>query len=108
PRRADRDRVGEHPRHHRLRGRHRHVPAPRRAELQVTVSKKVGAIIGTAIGVGIAGTAIAVGMTRNKKHGEPEKVDKLGALRPDREYTVITEDGIELSVEEVDPVDGGK
>ena len=74
----------------------------------MTVSRKVGAIIGTAVGVGIAGTAIAVGLTRSRKHEEPEAVDKLGHLRPDREYTVITEDGIELSVEEVDPVDGGK
>jgi pimeloyl-ACP methyl ester carboxylesterase len=72
----------------------------------VTVSKKVGAIVGTAIGLGIAGTAIAVGVSR-KKHDDP-KQDKLGRLRPDREYTVITEDGIELSVEEVDPADGGK
>jgi pimeloyl-ACP methyl ester carboxylesterase len=74
----------------------------------VTVSKKVGALIGTAIGVAAAGTAIAVGVAARKKHEEPPKPEKLGHLRPDREYTVITEDGIELSVEEVDPADGGK
>ena len=73
----------------------------------MTVSKKVGALIGTAIGVGIAGTAIAVGVAR-KKHEEPQPREGLGALAPSREYTVITEDGIELSVEEVDPADGGK
>lgn len=73
----------------------------------MTAAKKVGAIIGAVVGVGIAGTAIAVGMTRGKKNEEPDG-EKLGGLRPDREYTVVTEDGIELSVEEVDPVDGGK
>ncbi|TDV47189.1 alpha/beta fold hydrolase [Actinophytocola oryzae] len=72
----------------------------------MTVSKKVGALVGTAIAVGIAGTAVAVGVARNRRH--PPAGDGLGELRPDREYTVITEDGIELSVEEVDPADGGR
>jgi pimeloyl-ACP methyl ester carboxylesterase len=72
----------------------------------VTVSKKVGTLIGTAIGVAAAGTAIAVGVSRRKHHEEPPPTDQLGTLRPDREYTVITEDGIELSVEEVDPASG--
>ncbi|MFL6122289.1 alpha/beta fold hydrolase [Actinophytocola sp.] len=72
----------------------------------MTVSKKVGALIGTAIGVGLAGTAIAVGVSR-KRHEELPAHDERGAPTPDREYTVITEDGIELSVEEVDPADGG-
>ncbi|GAB1508526.1 alpha/beta fold hydrolase [Actinophytocola sp. KF-1] len=72
----------------------------------MTVSRKVGALIGGAIGVAAAGTAIAVGVARRRHdHSAPEK---LGTLRPDREFTVITEDGIELSVEEVDPADGGK
>jgi pimeloyl-ACP methyl ester carboxylesterase len=74
----------------------------------VTVSKRVGALIGTAIGVAAAGTAIAVGVAARKKHEEPPHTEQLGGLRPTREYTVITEDGIELSVEEVDPADGGK
>jgi pimeloyl-ACP methyl ester carboxylesterase len=73
----------------------------------VTVSRKVGAIVGTALGLGLAGTAIAVGVSSRRKHGSPPH-GELGGLRPDREYTVITEDGIELSVEEVDPADGGK
>jgi pimeloyl-ACP methyl ester carboxylesterase len=71
----------------------------------VTVSKRVGALIGTAIGLAAAGTVIAVGASR-RKHEEPG--EQFGGLRPDREYTVITEDGIELSVEEVDPAAGGK
>jgi len=73
----------------------------------VTVSKKVGAIIGTAIGVAAAGTAIAVGVAR-RRGDEPAQVEQLGGQRPDREDTVITEDGIELSVEYVEPADGGK
>ncbi|HYQ69151.1 alpha/beta hydrolase [Actinophytocola sp.] len=72
----------------------------------MTVSKKVGALVGTAIGVGIAGTAIAVGVAR-RKQDEPAR-GRLDAAEPSREYTVVTEDGIELSVEEVDPADGGK
>lgn len=71
----------------------------------MTVSRKVGAIIGGAIGIVAASTAIAVGVSRRKHH--PDNT-RLGGLRPDREYTVVTEDGIELSVEEVDPADGGK
>lgn len=71
----------------------------------MTVSKKVGALVGTAIGVAAAGTAIAVGVSR-RKHEPPH--EPFGVLKPDREYTVVTEDGIELSVEEVDPADGGK
>ncbi len=73
----------------------------------MTVSRKVGAVIGTAIGVAAAGTAIAVGVAR-RRGADPAPPETLGGLRPDREDTVITEDGIELSVEEVDPVDGGK
>ncbi|MGB3439058.1 MAG: alpha/beta hydrolase [Actinophytocola sp.] len=73
----------------------------------MTVSRKVGAIIGGAIGVAAAGTAIAVGVAR-RKHDHAQPPDKLGGLPPDREYTVITDDGISLSVEEVDPADGGK
>jgi pimeloyl-ACP methyl ester carboxylesterase len=72
----------------------------------VTVSKKVGALIGTAIGVGIAGTAIAVGVAR-RRQDEPAG-GRPDAVEPSREYTVVTEDGIELSVEEVDPADGGR
>ncbi|MFC4853303.1 alpha/beta fold hydrolase [Actinophytocola glycyrrhizae] len=72
----------------------------------MTVSRKVGAIIGGTLGVAAAGTAIAFGVAR-RRHDDPGR-QELGGLRPDREYTVLTEDGIELSVEEVDPGDGGR
>jgi pimeloyl-ACP methyl ester carboxylesterase len=76
----------------------------------VTVSRKVGTIIGTAIGVAAAGTAIAVGVAARRRHhaDDPHVDEPLGDLRPDRTYTVITDDGIELAVEEVDPAVGGK
>jgi pimeloyl-ACP methyl ester carboxylesterase len=77
----------------------------------VTVSKKVGAIIGTTIGVAAAGTAIAVGTARRRRPKDPNDPyadEPLGKLRPDRTTIVITDDGIELAVEEVDPADGGK
>jgi pimeloyl-ACP methyl ester carboxylesterase len=78
----------------------------------VTVSRKVGALIGGAIGVGIAGTAIAVGVAVSRKRhddaDDPYAGEPLGTLRPDRTYPVITDDGIELAVEEVDPAAGGK
>jgi pimeloyl-ACP methyl ester carboxylesterase len=70
----------------------------------VTTARRVGAIIGGAVGVAAAGAAIAVGMARRRQ----VKPDRLGEPRPDREYTVITDDGIQLSVEEVDPADGGE
>jgi pimeloyl-ACP methyl ester carboxylesterase len=71
------------------------------------VSRKVFTLIGGAVGMAAAGTAIAVSLAR-RRHDQPPSPEKLGGLRPDREYTVITEDGISLSVEEVDPADGGK
>lgn len=73
------------------------------------MSRKVGALVGTAIGVSaIAGTAIAVGVSRRKHPDDPYADEPLGGLRPDRITTVVTDDGIELAVEEVDPADGGK
>jgi pimeloyl-ACP methyl ester carboxylesterase len=75
----------------------------------VTVSRKVGAILGTTIGLAAAGTAIAVGVAARRRHDpdDPHADEPLGELRPDRTYTVITDDGIELAVEEVDPAAGG-
>ncbi|HEX2131636.1 MAG TPA: alpha/beta hydrolase [Actinophytocola sp.] len=70
----------------------------------MTVSRKVGAVIGTAIGLAAAGTAVA--LTRRRHDREPG--EPLGRLRPDRTGTVLTDDGIELAVEEVDPADGGR
>lgn len=76
----------------------------------MTVSRKVGALIGGTIGLAVAGTAIAVGVARRRggDDEDPYAGEPLGRLRPDRTYPVITDDGIELAVEEVDPADGGR
>jgi len=78
----------------------------------VTVSRNVGALIGGAIGVAAAGTAIAVSVAASRKrHADADDThagESLGELRPDRTYPVITDDGIELAVEEIDPAAGGK
>ena len=78
----------------------------------MTMPKWVGAVIGGAIGIAAAGTAIAgVVVARRKDRAETESEpprEMFGRLRPDRTYPVLTEDGITLSVEEVDPADGGR
>jgi pimeloyl-ACP methyl ester carboxylesterase len=73
----------------------------------VTTARTVGALLGGVLGVAAAGTAIAVGLARRRNHDRGPGAGKLGDLRPDREYTVVTEDGIELSAVEVGPADGG-
>ncbi|WP_018682744.1 alpha/beta fold hydrolase [Actinokineospora enzanensis] len=61
-------------------------------------------------GVLAAVTAVAVGVTTRKrsKAEDPYADEQLGELRPDRTSTVVADDGVDLSVEEVDPADGGK
>jgi pimeloyl-ACP methyl ester carboxylesterase len=78
----------------------------------MTMSRRVGALVGGAIGLAAAGTAIAVGVARHNKDRAEADVEQpremFGRLRPDRAGTLITTDGIELSYEEVDPADGGR
>lgn len=76
----------------------------------MTVSRRVGALIGGAIGLAAAGTAIAVGVTRARRAPDPDgpAAERPGDLRPDRTRTVVTDDGITLAVAEVDPADGGR
>ncbi|PPK69592.1 alpha/beta hydrolase [Actinokineospora auranticolor] len=60
-------------------------------------------------GVLAAATAIAVGVTRRRASGDDPYADEpLGELPPSRTSTVAADDGLALSVEEVDPEDGGK
>jgi pimeloyl-ACP methyl ester carboxylesterase len=75
----------------------------------VTVSTKAGALVGAALGVVAAGTAIGVALAR-RRHGSEDRYaeEPLGRLSADRTSTVVTDDGIALSVEEVDPADGGR
>ena len=57
--------------------------------------------------LGIAATATAVALRRRHvKADDPLRDEPLGALAPDRAYTVAADDGTPLSVEEVDPAQG--
>jgi pimeloyl-ACP methyl ester carboxylesterase len=60
------------------------------------------------VGVAIAGGALVAGVVRARRPEERYAGEALGELAPDRVRTVSTADGVGLSVEEVDPDDGGK
>ncbi|MEV0678480.1 alpha/beta hydrolase [Actinosynnema sp. NPDC050436] len=72
--------------------------------------------VGWAGGIlGAAATGVAVGVAANQKRvaderraADPLADEPLGRLTPDRESTVAADDGVPLSVEEVDPADGGE
>ncbi len=65
------------------------------------------AAAGGAVGL-VAATAAAVALTKRRKADDPYADEPLGELPPDRVSTVAATDGLALSVEEVDPADGGK
>jgi pimeloyl-ACP methyl ester carboxylesterase len=62
---------------------------------------------------GVLGTALVAGAVHHHRIATLRKFaaelpDELPAvLPPDREYTVVADDGVALSVEELDPADGG-
>ncbi|RKT57705.1 alpha/beta fold hydrolase [Saccharothrix australiensis] len=65
--------------------------------------------------LGAAATGVAVGLAANNKKvshdrraDDPLADEPLGRLTPSRESTVAADDGVPLSVEEVDPLDGGE
>jgi pimeloyl-ACP methyl ester carboxylesterase len=67
-----------------------------------------GGLLGTA-----AATALVAGRAYHNRMGKVRRSvaelpdDLPDLLPPDREYTVTADDGVALSVEEVDPIDGG-
>lgn len=63
---------------------------------------------GGALGTSAA-LATATQSTRiaRRRRSAQQSGERLGALLPDRESTVTADDGVPLSVEEVDPADGG-
>ncbi|MEC3980240.1 alpha/beta fold hydrolase [Amycolatopsis sp. H20-H5] len=76
----------------------------------MTPSRRLLAIIGGvgAVATGTAAAAIAVA-AQQRRHSEDPFVDEpLGELKPDRTSTVAADDGTPLSVEEIDPADGGE
>lgn len=72
---------------------------------------QVAGFIGGLIGLAATGAGLAVAMRserRRRKGFDPWQDEPLGLLDPDRCCTVAADDGVPLSVEEVDPSDGGK
>ena len=57
--------------------------------------------------VGVAAAA-AVALSRKRKAEDSYADEPFGELKPDRVSTVAASDGLALSVEEIDPADGGK
>jgi pimeloyl-ACP methyl ester carboxylesterase len=71
---------------------------------------KTSHLVATAIGgaLGLAATGAAVAITAARRRGTRDTEAPLGHLEPDRVCSVVADDGVAISVEEVDPVDGGK
>lgn len=74
--------------------------------------RSTGWVAGGVLGAA-ATTALVAGRVHHNRIGKLRRLaaelpDQLPAvLPPDREYTVLADDGVELSVEELDPADGG-
>lgn len=71
---------------------------------------KVAGLVGGALGTAATTAAVVTAAQRSRvarQRREAETVE-LAELRPDRESTVTADDGVPLSVEEVDPADGGE
>jgi pimeloyl-ACP methyl ester carboxylesterase len=70
-------------------------------------SHRVATVVGGAIGLAATGAAIAITAAK-RRDAKGSLEEKLGLLEPDRVRSVTLEDGVEISVEEVDPADGGR
>src|SRR5215468_11281593 len=68
---------------------------------------------GIAVAGGVLGATALAGVVHHYRIAAQRKIAARSPTRlpamlpPDRQYSVITEDGVELSVEELDPADGG-
>lgn len=74
---------------------------------------KIAGWLGGALGAtaAVATAAQSTRIARQRRcasQSEAQPVERFGTLPPDRESTVTADDGVPLSVEEVDPADGGK
>lgn len=80
-----------------------------RPALQQPALWKVAGWIGGALGTtaAVATATQSTRIARQRRSAGQQPGAQLGALRPDRESTVTADDGVPLSVEEVDPADGG-
>jgi pimeloyl-ACP methyl ester carboxylesterase len=75
----------------------------------MTVSRKTSALAAGAVGlVATAATVTAVAVRATRRHRDDPYADEpFGRLAPDRVGTVVADDGVVISVEEVDPASGG-
>ncbi|SDD48322.1 alpha/beta fold hydrolase [Actinokineospora iranica] len=70
---------------------------------------RLGKVIAAAAGVAaVGGAALAVREVSRRRPDDPYADEPLGQLPPTRTSTVAAADGTALSVEEIDPEDGGK
>lgn len=67
-----------------------------------------GAVVAGAVGVAATGAVLAARATKRRSAEDPHADEPFGQLAPNRTCTVAAEDGIVISVEEVDPADGGR
>ncbi|WP_235926669.1 alpha/beta fold hydrolase [Actinokineospora pegani] len=66
-------------------------------------------LIGAGVGVVVAGGVLAVRAARGRPGADERFAEEaFGALPPSRESSVCADDGVAISVEEVDPEDGGE
>jgi pimeloyl-ACP methyl ester carboxylesterase len=73
-----------------------------------TASWVAGGVLGTAVTTAlVAGAAHHHRIAELRSHAAELPNGFPAVLPPDREYTVMADDGVELSVEELDPADGG-
>src|SRR3954471_2530223 len=105
--------MGRQAGHHRLRNRYLDVPpagpAPVSGGAPVTPSRRLLAIAGGVGAIATGTAAAAIVAAQQRRQSEDQYVDEqLGELKPDRTSTVAAEDGTPLSVEEIDPEDGGE
>ncbi|MGH3766114.1 MAG: alpha/beta fold hydrolase [Pseudonocardiaceae bacterium] len=67
-----------------------------------------GAALGTVATAALVAGGVHLNRIAKLRRTTAQQPDELPpALVPDREYTVLADDGVALSVEELDPVDGG-
>ncbi len=77
-------------------------------KLRSRPSNLVATLIGGAVGVAATGAAIAITAAKKRSASDTLGDEPLGLLEPDRVSSVVADDGVVISVEEVDPADGGK
>jgi pimeloyl-ACP methyl ester carboxylesterase len=71
-------------------------------------SHRVATVVGGVLGVAATGAAVAITAARRRSAKDSPAAERLGDLEPDRVCSVAADDGVAISVEEIDPADGGK